>query len=150
MLHNYKNEKYDLIKTYTSNGYHCCEHCNRTIKNIAVIQDSFYNQFSVGLDCAKTLSFKKYGTIEKLEATEKSLKKINAFCNFAEKKMKHSYYNKIHETWHIVDYIPTEENFNYGHFKNEKFLTRNDFNLIPQEIRDLVKSKELLNLNYTF
>jgi hypothetical protein len=34
----------------------CCDNCNRPIANIAVIEDSDNKVYSVGLDCAETLS----------------------------------------------------------------------------------------------
>lgn len=55
---NYKLLNYNYIALVDSFGT-CCDNCGRLISNIATIADDDNHQYTVGLDCAKTILSKE-------------------------------------------------------------------------------------------
>lgn len=51
-------DKYEIIDTFSlgDDDYITCDNCGKAIRNIAIVKNSKGNKFSVGMDCAETLS----------------------------------------------------------------------------------------------
>lgn len=51
-------DKYEIVDTFSlgEDDYITCDNCGKAIRNIAIVKNSKGNKFSVGMDCAETLS----------------------------------------------------------------------------------------------
>lgn len=51
-------DKYEIVDTFSlgEDDYITCDNCSKAIRNIAIVKNSKGNNFSVGMDCAETLS----------------------------------------------------------------------------------------------
>ena len=96
------NDKYTIIDLFYWDWVDMCMNCWRLISNIAVIKNSEWKVFTVGLDCAKTLEEYEISNHREFKQQEKEYK------NFVGRIQK---INKAIKDWKVTKITRTESQY---------------------------------------
>jgi len=103
------NEQYEIKQLiYADDINTVCNNCGRLIKNVAIVQNSKWDKFEVGLDCAETLEQHEISNYREYEDKKRAYRRYVKLILDIKKKLKDG---KITKVYRIADqWVATPSN----------------------------------------